>query len=79
MEALRRPRTLDNKRSGSVIEELQANVKAGSRLAIISAGFSLYAFAALQRELQQAAEVRFIFSGALEADGAGLHLQGDEE
>ena len=63
------PKTLDNKQSGRVIDELREGIRAGSRISLIAAGFSIYAYAALQEKLDTVASFRLLLSG-VSADGA---------
>ena len=51
----------DNHRRGTVGSFLQENIAAGSKLAIVSAYFTIYAFEALQQELSSIEELRFLF------------------
>ncbi|ACB83959.1 helicase-related protein [Natranaerobius thermophilus] len=53
---------LDNKRNGKVGEELKKNIKKGSKLSVISAYFTIYAFKELYNELKKVDEMRFIFT-----------------
>ncbi len=41
---LKPPKMLDNKKNGTVHEELRENLKKGSKLSIISAYFTMYAY-----------------------------------
>lgn len=59
---LRTPKMLDNKWNGRVIEELTANLKKGSRMSVISAYFTIYAYAELKRELSRLDNFQFIFT-----------------
>lgn len=43
-------------------EDLQKEIKKGSKLSIASACFSIYAFQELKKELQEIDELRFIFT-----------------
>ena len=45
------PKMLDNKKNGRVIDELRENLSKGSSLSVISAYFTIYAYAALKKEL----------------------------
>ena len=45
-----------------VIDDLKVSIKAGSKLSIASACFSIYAFAELKEQLQNIDELRFIFT-----------------
>ncbi|HJK78863.1 MAG TPA: helicase-related protein [Methanocorpusculum sp.] len=56
------PKIIDNKRSGTVFEELRDNLKTGSHLSIISAYFTIYAYAELKKELSKIDNLRFIFT-----------------
>lgn len=56
------PKIIDNKRGGTVFGELRDNLKTGSRLSIISAYFTIYAYAELKKELSKIDNLRFIFT-----------------
>jgi len=56
------PRILDNKRNGKVIDELKENLKKGSTLSVISAYFTIYAYAELKKELSKIDKMQFIFT-----------------
>jgi len=56
------PKMIDNKRTGRVIDELKENIKKGSKLNVISAYFTIYAFAELKKELSTISNMRFIFT-----------------
>jgi hypothetical protein len=45
------PRILDNKTNGKVVDVLRSHLHSGTRLSVISAYFSIYAFAELKKEL----------------------------
>jgi SNF2 family DNA or RNA helicase len=53
---------LDNKGNGKVCDELIANIQTGSRLSIISAYFTIYAFNELRKELGKVKSMKFIFT-----------------
>ena len=53
---------LDNKKNGKVGDELCKHLAKGSKLAIISSLFSIYAFEALKKELGQIDSLRLILS-----------------
>lgn len=55
------PKQFDNITS-RVIDDLEKTLKQGSRVSMAAATFSIYAFEALQKELQQIDELRFIFT-----------------
>ena len=56
------PKILDNKRNGKVIDELRSGLTKGSKLSVISAYFTIYAFAELKKELSKIDEMRFVFT-----------------
>ena len=58
---MREPKILDNKQFGKVGEELKDNIKKGSKLSVISAYFTIYAFNELYKELNKIDNMRFIF------------------
>lgn len=45
-----------------VIDDLKVTLKKGSKVSIAAASFSIYAFEALQKELEQVEELQFIFT-----------------
>jgi SNF2 family DNA or RNA helicase len=51
----------DNYERGSVGEFLKENIKAGSTLSVVSAYFTIYAYAALQEQLDSIEHLRFLF------------------
>ena len=51
----------DNHRRGTVGGFLQERIQRGSKLAIVSAYFTIYAFDALKKELETIEELRFLF------------------
>ena len=53
---------LFNNTTEKVIDGLKADIKSGSRLSIAAASFSIYAYQALKEELENIAELRFIFT-----------------
>lgn len=55
-------KVLDNKMQGKVYEELQQDIKSGSKLSLISAYFTIYAYSALRKELNRIDSMRFIFT-----------------
>lgn len=59
---MRAPKMLDNKRNGKVIDEFKETLGKGSKIAVISAYFTIYAYAALRKELNKIDEMRFIFT-----------------
>ncbi|MDR3223836.1 MAG: DEAD/DEAH box helicase family protein [Methanobrevibacter sp.] len=65
---MKMPKTLDNKTMGSVYKELQENIENGTKLSVIAATFTLYAYEGLKEELKKIDNMRFIYknSGVLE-------------
>lgn len=53
---------IDNKKNGTVYEELKENLRKGSKLSIISAYFTMYAYYELRKELDKIEELRFIYT-----------------
>ena len=53
---------IDNRRNNKVCDELKENLKNGSKLSIISAYFTIYAFNELKKELSKIDKMRFIFT-----------------
>lgn len=53
---------LDNKNNGKVIDELRENLEKSSKLSIISAYFTIYAFQELKKELSKIDSLRFLFT-----------------
>lgn len=58
---MKTPKVLDNKKN-KVVDELKAELKKGSKLSIISAYFTIYAYAELKKELNKIDNMRFIFT-----------------
>ena len=59
---MRAPKLIDNKAGGKVVDELCSSMQKGSKLSIVSAYFTIYAFAELKKELSQIRSLRFIFT-----------------
>jgi SNF2 family DNA or RNA helicase len=53
---------LDNKVQGKVIDKLKENIKTGTKLSIISAYFTIYAYEELRKELNKIDSLRLLFS-----------------
>lgn len=53
---------LDNKVQGRVIDKLRENIKTGTKLSIISAYFTIYAYEELKKELGKIDNLRLLFS-----------------
>ena len=58
---MKQPKFLDNKKY-KVVDELKEELKRGSKLSIISAYFTIYAYAELKRELSKIDCMKFIFT-----------------
>ncbi|NLU35891.1 MAG: DEAD/DEAH box helicase family protein, partial [Clostridiales bacterium] len=58
---MRPPKVLDNKKN-RVVDELKAELRKGSKLSVISAYFTIYAYAELNKELSKIDSMRFIFT-----------------
>ena len=56
------PKIIDNKTQGFVYEELKDSIKKGSKLSVISAYFSIYAYDELKKELDNIDNMRFIYT-----------------
>lgn len=56
------PKVLDNKRNGKVYDELKESLRKDSKLSVISAYFTIYAYAELKKELEKIDSMRFIFT-----------------
>jgi len=56
------PEVLDNVNK-KVVDDLKQTIRKGSRISIAAASFSIYAFEALKKELNQIEEFRFLFTG----------------
>ena len=57
-----KPPKFINNRDNLVIDELYESIRPGSKLSVMSAYFTLYAFEALQKELETVEEFRFIYN-----------------
>ena len=55
------PKQFDNITS-HVIDNLKVTLRQGSKVSMAAASFSIYAFEALQKELEKVDELRFIFT-----------------
>ena len=58
----KQPKILDNIQH-LVVDDLKATIQKDSKISIIAASFSVYAFRSLKKELSQIKEFRFIFTG----------------
>lgn len=59
---MRQPKLLDNKQNGKVGDELKEDIKTNSKLSIISAYFTIYAYKELKKELNKIDNLRFLFT-----------------
>ena len=55
------PKMIDNKKNGSVAEELRLEIKKDTKLSVITAYFTIFAFAELKKELMKVKQIRFLF------------------
>lgn len=55
-------RTIDNKGDNTLVNLLAKEIKAGSKVAVASAYFSMFAYDALKRQLDQAERFRFLYT-----------------
>ena len=58
---MRIPKLLDNKKH-KIVDELKSELKKGTKLSVISAYFTIYAYAELKKELTKIDNMRFIFT-----------------
>lgn len=58
---MRVPKVLDN-RKNKVVDELKSELKKGSKLSVISAYFTIYAYSELKKELGKIDKIRFLFT-----------------
>lgn len=56
------PKMIDNKRNGTVAEELRLNLGKDSKLSVMTAYFTIFAFSALKKELLKVDSVRMLFT-----------------
>jgi SNF2 family DNA or RNA helicase len=56
------PKMIDNKRNGCVADELRQHIGIGSKLSIMTAYFTIFAFSALKSELLKVDQVRMLFT-----------------
>lgn len=59
---MQQPKILDNKQYGKVGDELRRVLKSGSKLSIISAYFTIFAYNELKKELNKIDKLRFLFT-----------------
>lgn len=56
------PKMIDNKRNGTVADELKLNIQKGSKLSCMTAYFTIFAFSELKKELLKVDSVRMLFT-----------------
>lgn len=56
------PKMIDNKRNGSVADELRQNIQKGSKLSVMTAYFTIFAYAELKKELSKIDSIRMLFT-----------------
>ena len=56
------PKMIDNKRGGTVADELRQDIQKDSKLSIMTAYFSIYAFSELKKELLKVDSVKMLFT-----------------
>lgn len=59
---MQQPKILDNKQFGKVGEELKDSIRSHSKLSIISAYFTIFAYKELSKELNKVDKLRFLFT-----------------
>lgn len=59
---MKQPKILDNKKFGKVGDELKEHINIGSKLSVVSAYFTIYAYKKLGKELNKIDNMRFIFT-----------------
>lgn len=59
---MRLPIIIDNRKNGKVVSELKENIFKGSKISVISAYFTIYAYEELKRELSKVESFRFLFT-----------------
>ena len=53
---------IDNKKNGSVAEELRQEITKDSKLSVMTAYFTIFAFAELKKELMKVEHIRLLFT-----------------
>lgn len=59
---MQQPKILDNRQFGKVGDELKSCIKSHSKISIISAYFTIFAYRELKRELNKVDKLRFLFT-----------------
>ena len=56
------PKMIDNKKNGTVAEELRQELTKDSKLSVMTAYFTIFAFAELKKELMKVDHIRLLFT-----------------
>ena len=56
------PKMIDNKKNGTVAEELRLELTKDSKLSVMTAYFTIFAFAELKKELMKVDRIRLLFT-----------------
>ena len=56
------PKMIDNKKNGTVAEELRQEITKDSKLSVMTAYFTIFAFAELKKELMKVDRIRLLFT-----------------
>lgn len=56
------PKMIDNKKNGTVAAELRNEIGKGSKLSVMTAYFTIFAFSELKKERMKVDQVRFLFT-----------------
>lgn len=59
---MKAPKMIDNRQMGNVADELKSSMRKGSKLSVISAYFTLYAYRALKKELEKVDSFRMVLT-----------------
>jgi len=59
---MKSPKIIDNRKNGKVVTELRESIAKGSKLSVVSAYFTIYAYAELKKELLKIDNLRFLFT-----------------
>ena len=63
---------LDNKSHGKVIDELRGSLRAGTKMSVLTAWFSVFGYSSLKGELGKIDELRLLLANADATDGLKL-------
>lgn len=59
---MKAPKMIDNRKNGIVAEELRLEINKNSKLSVMTAYFTIFAFAELKKELMKVEHIRFLFT-----------------